>query len=108
MKKFLAVIVLLVVFLAVFIPFASSNPDGLEKVAASLGVEESGSFWKGLMSNYSVAVFKDPYVSTLVAGVLGALLVLAASLALGLVIAKRAESAKTVSDEKVIERVSEK
>ena len=106
MKKLLAVIVLLVGFLAVFTPFASSNPDGLEKMAQSLGVEESAPFWKGIMSNYSVEAFKDPYVSTLVAGVLGVLLVLAASLALGFVIAKRAELAK-ISDEKAVERASD-
>ena len=101
MKKFLAVIVLLVVFLAILIPFTSSNPDGLEKVAESLGVEEDEPFWKGLMSDYSVEAFRDPYFSTLVAGVLGTLLVLVASLALGFVIAKRAGSAK--SDAKPIE-----
>ena len=95
MKKLLAVIVLLVGFLAVFTPFASSNPDGLEKVAESLGVEEGEPFWKGLMSDYSVEALKDPYVSTLLAGVLGTLLVLVASLALGFVIAKRAGSAKS-------------
>ena len=95
MKKLLAVIVLLVVFLAILIPFTSSNPDGLEKVAESLGVEEDEPFWKGLMSDYSVEAFKDPYVSTLLAGVVGVLLVLVASLALGFVIAKRAGSAKS-------------
>ncbi len=52
-------------------------------------------------------VFKDPYVSNLVAGVFGVLLVLAASLALGFVIAKRVEPAK-ISDEKTVERVSQK
>ena len=95
MKKLLAVIVLLVVFLAILIPFTSSNPDGLEKVAESLGVEEDEPFWKGLMSDYSVEAFKDPYVSTLLAGVVGVLLVLVASLALGFVIAKRAGFAKS-------------
>ena len=103
MKKLLAVIVLLVVFLAILIPFTSSNPDGLEKVAESLGVEEDEPFWKGLMSDYSVEAFKDPYVSTLLAGVVGVLLVLVASLALGFVIAKRAGSAK--SDAKPLKRL---
>jgi ABC-type Fe3+ transport system permease subunit len=98
MKKFLAIIVLLVVFLAVFIPFASSNPDGLEKVAQSLGVQEGEPFWKGLMSDYSLEAFKDPYLSSLLAGVLGVLLVLAASLALGFVIAKRAEPVKIAGE----------
>ena len=94
MKKYLVLTVLLVVFLAILIPFASSNPDGLEKVAESLGVEEPESFWKGLMSDYSIEAFKDPYVSTLVAGILGTLLVLMASLVLGFVINKRSDSAK--------------
>ncbi len=101
MKKFLAVVVLLVVFLAVFTPFASSNPDGLEKVAQSLGVHESEPFWKGLMSGYSVEAFKDPYVSNLLAGVFGVLLVLAASLALGFVIAKRVEPARNSGEQSV-------
>jgi len=99
MKKFLVVTVLLVVFLAILIPFASSNPDGLERVAGSLGVEEGEPFWKGLMSGYSVEAFKDPYVSTLVAGVLGTLLVLVASFALGKVLANKAGPAKTPSAE---------
>ncbi len=34
MKKYVVVVGLILVFLAVFIPFASSNPDGLERVAA--------------------------------------------------------------------------
>jgi hypothetical protein len=33
MKKYLAAAAMLAVFLAVLIPFASSSPDGLEKVA---------------------------------------------------------------------------
>lgn len=99
MKKYLAVMVLLLIFLAVLIPFASSNPDGLEKVAESLGVEEPDSFWKGLLGDYQVDAFKDPYVSTLVAGVLGTLLVLSVSLAFGSIIAKRAGTEKTVTNQ---------
>jgi len=92
MKKYLVIIGLLVVFLAIFIPFASSNPDGLQKVAKSLGIEEPASSWKGLMFDYSIEAFKDPYISTLVAGVLGTFLVLLASLVLGVLISKRSVS----------------
>jgi len=92
MTKFFVVVILLVVFLAIFIPFASSNPDGLEKVAESLGISEKEPAWRGLMSDYSVGVLNDPYVSRLAAGVLGVILVLGASLTLGSVIAKRADS----------------
>ena len=94
MKKYVLAIVLLVVFLAVFIPFASSNPDGLEKVAESFGVGESEPLWKGLMADYSVEALEGTYFSTLAAGVVGVLLVLAASLALGFAIAKRDEPTK--------------
>jgi len=83
MKKHLAVVVSIVVFLAVFIPLASSNPDGLERVAENFGVEEHAPFWNGLMSDYAIAAIGDPYVSTLLAGVLGTFMVLLAAFLLG-------------------------
>ncbi len=83
MKKHLAVIALIVVFLAVFIPLASSNPDGLERVIVTFGVEEHPPFWNGLMSDYAIAAIADPYVSTLLAGVFGTFMVLVAAFLLG-------------------------
>jgi hypothetical protein len=97
MKKYIAAIVLLIVFLGILTPLASSNPDGLQKVAKSLGVEQTESSWKGMMSNTFVEALKDPYVSKLVTGVLGTLIVLAASLILGIVITKRAESSRSTN-----------
>ena len=88
MKKHLGAVALLVVFLAVFIPFASSSPDGLEKVAQSLGVNEHDPLWRGFMFDYSVEVLENPYVSTLIAGIFGTLMVLAASFIFGKVITK--------------------
>jgi len=96
MKKYLAAIALILVFLAIFIPFASSNPDGLEKVAESFGIEVHEPIWKGVMSDYSVETVKDPYVSTLLAGVSGTLLVLLAAFILGTAIVSTKPS--TVSD----------
>ena len=92
MKKFVIALVLVVGFLALFIPFASSDPDGLQRVASSMGISDGGGFWRGLIGDYAVGFFKDSYVSSLVAGVLGVLVVLGASLGLGLVIARRAGS----------------
>ena len=89
MKKYLAAIALLVVFLAVFIPFTSSSSDGLEKVAQSLGIQEREPLWRGFLFDYSVEAFENPYVSTLLAGVFGTLMVLAASFVFGKVITKR-------------------
>lgn len=91
MKKTYAVAtMLLVVFLAVFIPFTSSSPDGLETVASSLGIEAQP-FWQGLMSDYSVGALGKGYASTMLAGVLGIVFVLSATVALGKAITKRAE-----------------
>ncbi len=91
MKKYVAIIMLLFVFLVVFIPFASSNPDGLEKIATSLGVEETQPLWQGLMSDYTVNALGENCLSTLAAGVLGTLFVLVAAVVLGTAITKRSE-----------------
>jgi len=83
MNKHLAVIAAIVVFLAVFIPLASSSPDGLERVVENFGVAEHEPFWNGVMSDYAIAAIADPYVSTLLAGIFGTLMVLLAGLLLG-------------------------
>ena len=83
MNKHLAVIAVIMVFLAVFIPFASSSPDGLERVVETFGVEEHAQFWNGIMSDYAIAAIGDPYVSTLLAGIFGTCIVLLAGFLLG-------------------------
>ena len=88
------VVVAIMVFLAVFIPLASSNPDGLERVVETYGVEEGTSFWNGIMSDYAVGAINNPYISTLVAGAFGTLLVLAAAFLLGKVISPKASASE--------------
>ena len=83
MNKHLAVIAAIMVFLAVFIPLASSSPDGLERVAETFGVEEHAPFWNGIMSDYAIAAIGNPYVSTLLAGVFGTFMVLLVGFLLG-------------------------
>lgn len=83
MNKNLAIISIILVFLAIFIPLASSSPDGLERVIANFGGAENEPFWKGVMSDYTIAAIADPYVSTLLAGVFGTLMVLFAGFLLG-------------------------
>jgi hypothetical protein len=83
LNKNLAVIPVILVFLAIFIPLTSSSPDGLERVIANIGGVENEPFWKGVMSDYTVATIADPYVSTLLAGVFGTLMVLFAGFLLG-------------------------
>jgi hypothetical protein len=92
MKKTLAVTALIIIFLAVFIPLASSNPDGLEKVAATFGADEKAPVWYGIMADYSLPSIENSYASTLIAGVTGTCIVLAAGLLLGKVISKKPAS----------------
>jgi len=88
MRKYLIGVLVIMIFLAILIPLASVNPDGLEKVAQTLGIEGT-SFWGGLMSGYSVGIISNPYISTFIAGVAGVLLVLLFSLLLGKVLTKK-------------------
>jgi len=88
MKGYVKALILILVCLAVLIPFASSDPDGLEKVAETLGVEETESPSAGLMPDYTVPVVENDYGSTLTAGVVGVFLVLGAALVLGKSMAK--------------------
>ena len=83
MKKALVFVGLVLVSLAVLLPFASSSPDGLEKVVSTFGVKEEAVFWQGLMPDYSFALVENSYVSTLLAGILGTLTVLLTTLLLG-------------------------
>jgi hypothetical protein len=94
LRKIIVAIGLVVVFLIVFIPLASSNPDGLEKVALTFGAKEHGDIWKGLISDYSLQSIGNSYISTLIAGIFGVTMVLAA----GLVISKvmRPKASKTL------------
>ena len=96
MKKNLALVALTLVFLAVFLPLASNDPDGLEKVAGNMGVEEQQTVWKGLFSDYSVESVGNSYVSSFFAGTFGVAIVSAAMFALGTAITskKRKDSGK--------------
>jgi ABC-type Fe3+ transport system permease subunit len=94
MKKIFIILTLILVSLAVLLPFASSNPDALEKVTSNYNVQEQTPVWQGIMPDYSVAIFGDSYVSTLIAGSVGTLIVLAAALLIGKSMTKQNAAAK--------------
>ena len=83
MNKYVKSLILIIVCLAFLIPFASSSPDGLERVAENLGVEEVNSSSNGLMPDYTVPILQNSYGSTLIAGIIGVFLVLGAAFVLG-------------------------
>ena len=88
MKGYKKALILILICLAALIPFASSDPDGLEKVAETLDIEEPESYSASPMPNYTIPEVKNEYGSTVIAGVTGVLIVLGAAFALGKSITK--------------------
>lgn len=70
--------------LVLFAPWASTNPDGLERVAEDLGFINQGadaSF--AILPNYTIPMLGETGMSTILAGVVGALVVAAIAIAVG-------------------------
>jgi len=86
---YLKSLILILVCLAILIPLASDFPDGLEKVAETLGIEEAEPTWAGLMPDYAIPSINNSYISTLLAGIFGVFLVLGAAFLLGKTITKK-------------------
>jgi cobalt/nickel transport protein len=64
--------------LALFLsPFASTSPDGLEKVAETKGFSDKGESWRlwkhAPFSDYSIPWIKNEKVSTALSGLIGTL-----------------------------------
>jgi len=76
-------IILIIVGLVVLIPFASTFPDGLEKVVESLGVEEPDSMWSGIMPDYTFPFTTNPYLTKLISGLIGLFLAFSIPWAVG-------------------------
>jgi cobalt/nickel transport protein len=80
----LGIALLLALFLS---PFASSSPDGLEKVADRKGFAEKGegwSFWQHApFKDYTLPWIKNERVSTGIAGLVGTLAVFFIAVGLG-------------------------
>lgn len=74
----------------VFAPLASSDPDGLERVAEDQGfIDRASNFFSGILSGYAIPGISDPAVSTIVSGLIGVTIVLVVMLVLGRVLARR-------------------
>ncbi|MHB1344825.1 MAG: energy-coupling factor ABC transporter permease [Thermoleophilia bacterium] len=84
---FLAAALVVAAALAVFVsPFASTAPDGLERVAADQGFDGAGgqAVWNlSPIPDYSLPGFADARLGTAVAGLLGTLIMFALVLGLG-------------------------
>jgi len=81
-------------FLALFLsPFASTSPDGLEKVAETKGFSEKGENWKfwkhAPLSDYTLPWIKNEKVSTTLSGLVGTLAIFFIAMGIGKLIKKR-------------------
>jgi cobalt/nickel transport protein len=75
-NKAILSVVLLAIIIAIFAGFfASSHPDGLEKVAGNLKFEQKASSTPGIFVDYTVSFIKHPTFSTMIAGLFGIVLI---------------------------------
>jgi cobalt/nickel transport protein len=85
----LGVAILLALFLS---PFASTSPDGLEKVAETKGFAEKAeglSFWKyAPLPDYAIPWIKNAKVSTALSGLVGTLAIFLIVMGIGRLIKK--------------------
>jgi len=71
-------------------PLASTNPDGLNRVAMNLGFFNSAQSSSGPLAGYSLPIFADAAASKIAAGTIGALVVLALGVFAGRLFQKKA------------------
>lgn len=80
-----------VIVVALLAPLASSDPDGLERVAEDAGFAGAGEEAAfEILPGYSVPLLGDSGLSLVLAGLIGVLLLFAAMWLLGRVLARRA------------------
>lgn len=74
----------LALLITLFSPFASSNPDGLERVAEDKGFhhEAKGPSFE-IIPDYAVPGIENERVATILSGIIGVLIVAAIGLAVG-------------------------
>jgi cobalt/nickel transport system permease protein len=81
-----------------FSPFASGDPDGLERVAEDIGFIEQGvDAPYQLLPDYTVPFLGETALSTIVSGAIGALVVAALAIVLGRLLQQRRQSAASDS-----------
>lgn len=87
----LGVALLLALFLS---PFASSSPDGLEKVAEQKGFAEKGKEWQAWrhapLREYTVPWIRNERLSTAVSGLIGTLAIFMIAFGFGKLLKKSA------------------
>jgi hypothetical protein len=80
----------LALFVALLAPLASPHPDGLERVAEDQGfIDRAQEPWYELIPDYVFPGIESEAVATVVAGVVGVLLLFVVTIGLGRLVARR-------------------
>jgi cobalt/nickel transport system permease protein len=82
------VIALVVILLS---PLASTNPDGLNRVAMNLGFINSAQAGSGPLAGYTISLFENASLSKIAAGTVGALVVLVVAFLAGRTLQKKSQ-----------------
>jgi hypothetical protein len=83
----IVVAILVVIILA---PLASADPDGLERVAENVGfIDQAENFVSGILGDYAIPGIDDPWISTVLSGLLGLAVVLGVVFLVGKLVARR-------------------
>jgi hypothetical protein len=94
--RFIFISLLICLIIAFFLsPFASSNPDGLEKAAEILGFLHLGEVlvWgHSVMPDYSIPFLGERPISGMIAGILGTLVLFGLGWGVGAVLKKKKSS----------------
>jgi cobalt/nickel transport protein len=98
MRKEIWFLLILAVVLAVFIsPFASSFPDGLEKVAEDYGfIEQGEDIVQSPLPDYAVPGIANEKLATALAGIVGTLLTLAVVYGIATILKNRTAQKKNI------------
>ncbi|MEE9315723.1 MAG: PDGLE domain-containing protein [bacterium] len=93
MEKWIIILLGVAVLAAVFLsPFASTKPDGLERVAEDKGFLERGEGSQVVNSpipDYAVPGIKNEKLATAIAGLVGVIIVAALGFALGAILKRK-------------------
>lgn len=74
MKRYLIILFVISIILILFSPFASSFPDGLEKVSEIFNFHErSTTLISSPMPDYTLPIIKNVNLSTILSGIIGAI-----------------------------------
>jgi ABC-type Fe3+ transport system permease subunit len=78
----------LIVVMAAYL--ASSDPDGLERVAADQGfIDQAENVVAGLLGDYAIPGIDDPAVTTVLSGLLGVAIIVVLMVVLGRLVVRR-------------------